>query len=529
MTDAPEPTDLTAPADPTERPAPTGSTDPTEPSGPTEAAEAAPGSGPPLPLRVPTVVETVRSALNALVESGGDLRLLSIVAVVFGVVLVAAPLVAAVAYFLTVSLVASFGAADDPLVAQLAVPALIALVSGAVAYFVFLVQFPLVIIAVVGGRVAGQPLELRQGLRRARQVFWRALGASVIVGLVAALPAGVITLIVSAALGPQTQLALGLGILVSVLLSSPWVYVLPGIVLGGVGAIEAIRRSWRLARFRWRLALTIALLGVVGGQIVLAAAFATVGAVLTAASLAPGSAEIASSGSPLIVGGAILVAAVIVSSLFFATQAVEVAPETSGFYALTRYAAALEEARTEPREPLLRRPARVIYPVGLVATAVLAVGLLGSWPISERGPWQRQEVGALSFELPAGWRAEDSVLTAAFSNGSDGRLSIGLGAAAGSIDEAVERHFGAFLPVEEVIVVTTEEIALGETPVREATVVGRLLFFDFPVLVEAGRIASTDVALVIGYPAGEGPLADFYLGEARRFARHIWLSAIGGS
>jgi len=251
------------------------------------------------------------------------------------------------------------------------------------------------------------------------------------------------------------------------------------------------------------------------------------------ASLAPGAAEFATDGSPVLIVGAVVAGAVIVSSLFFATQAVEVAPETSGFYALTGYAEALGQARTEPPEPLLRRPARVIYPIGVVATVVLAVGLLASWPISERGPWQREEVGGISFDVPLGWRnVGQSALVASFSNDS-GRISVHLDAAARSVDEAVRRHFeGPRLAAFDVLTISNPEgIDLGGKRVGETTVLAFAVTTDgtplfLSALLETGRIASRDLALAITYPYQEEPVAGLYLGEAKRFARHIWLSAV---
>ena len=52
-----------------------------------------------------------------------------------------------------------------------------------------------------------------------------------------------------------------IGIVVAGLVIMPFAYHQSGIILGGVGAIEALRRSTRLARARWRLAFLVALAG----------------------------------------------------------------------------------------------------------------------------------------------------------------------------------------------------------------------------------------------------------------------------
>ena len=53
------------------------------------------------------------------------------------------------------------------------------------------------------------------------------------------------------------------GILAAALVIMPFAFYQSGIILGGVGAIEALRRSTRIARARWRLALLVALAGAV--------------------------------------------------------------------------------------------------------------------------------------------------------------------------------------------------------------------------------------------------------------------------
>lgn len=470
-------------------------------------------------------------------ESGADLRRLSLVAVVFGVFLVAAPLTAVAAYAVTAPLVSAFGAARDPVLLALVLPALVATVAGFVAFFVFSIQVPLVIIAAVGGRLAGRPLDLRQSLRRARQVFWRAIGTSVLVGVIAGVPALIISLFIYELLGGETQLSLGLNLLVSIAVASPWVYVLPGIVLGGVGVGESIRRSWRLARLRWRLALTVSVLAVVGQQIVLAAALAAIGAVITVAAVAPGGVEVAAAGGPLLIAGAVLAAAVVLSSLLFATSAVQVAPETSGFFALTRYSDGLDDARGEPREPWLRPPAAVLYGAGLLATIALATNLLAAWPISERGPWQAVEVGGRAMEIPAGWTSAGQVdRTTGYASEGGGAVAVTVAGDAGSREDLARRHLELFVSFfDEVVETSAEEADVEGHTVQVATYEGSsaamegLPFeFTFPVLVMVGRVGGGDVAVTISYPAAEDPLREFYLSEAERFARHVWRSALGG-
>ena len=375
---------MTDPVEPAEAPQSTAEPAPPEgPAGPgelatasAELAPAAESAAPPAPASPPSVAAIVRSALDALVAAGSELRVLSSAVVLFGAAAVGVPIGS---LFLYVGLLDQRTVTFEELPAEIALAILVAGVVGVVALLILLVQIPLLIIAAVGGRLAGLPLTLRQSLRRARQVFLRGVGATFLVGLATGIPAILAQELLTAVLGP-TQLALGLTLLAGGAFGAPWVYVLPGIVLGGVDTGEAIRRSWRLARFRWRLALTIALLGVVGQFIVLAAAGATLGAVITVVGLTGGGAEVLPSTEPLATLIVVAVGLVVAASLIFGVQLVQFAPQASGFHALTRYTAGLDAARADPPEPLFHRPALLFYAVGIVAGIVLLANVLGQLP-----------------------------------------------------------------------------------------------------------------------------------------------------
>ena len=322
-------------------------------------------SGPP-----PSVGAIVQDVLDALVAAGSELRVLSASVTLFAVAAVGIPLGSYILYIL-----GQIGAAVEDVPAELGIVALVAALVGFIALLVLLVQIPLLVIATVGGRVAGQPLTLRQALRRARQVFLRGLGAVVLVGIATAVPAFVAQQFLVAILGP-TELASGLVVLSGALFAAPWVYVLPGIVMGGVGTGEAVRRSWRIARFRWRIALTIAALAVAGQVIVVSAASAVLGIAATVLSLA-GPSELSPAGNPILTVVVLAVGAIVFASISFGIQIVQFAPQAAGFYALTRYAGGLDAARGEPPEPLFRRPALVFYAVGIVAGLILLANALG--------------------------------------------------------------------------------------------------------------------------------------------------------
>jgi len=305
--------------------------------------------------------------LDALYAAGSELRILSAAVVLFGAGAVGLPIVSSFLYGVAIGGSGGPATAEDALLALLL---LVAIVVGSVGFLVLLVQIPLLIIASIGGRLAGQPLSLRQALRRSRQVFLRGVGAAFIVGLATGIPTGIARGIIVGLLG-STQLATGLSLLAGALFASPWVYVLPGIVLGGVATGEAVRRSWQLARFRWRIALTIALLAVVGQFIVLSAAETAIGIVLEVGFLASPGTDIPTTVQPVFALVVSAIGTIIATSILFGVQVVQFGPQASGFYALTRYTGGLDAARGGPPEPLIPRRALLFYGIGVIAGLVL--------------------------------------------------------------------------------------------------------------------------------------------------------------
>jgi membrane-anchored glycerophosphoryl diester phosphodiesterase (GDPDase) len=200
-------------------------------------------------------------------------------------------------------------------------------------------------------------------------VFLRGFGATIVIGLATRIPAGVTQRVIDETLGP-TQLAAALSIVSDAVFGSPWVYVIPGIVLGGVGVAEALRRSWQVARFRWRIALTIALLGAIGQFIVLAAALAMLGA-LDALTTVTGAPEVPAGAEIVVALLFLFVVYVVAGSIVFGLQLVQFAPQASGFYALTGYASALDAAREGPPEPLFHPAALAFYGIGILAGLIL--------------------------------------------------------------------------------------------------------------------------------------------------------------
>ena len=172
----------------------------------------------------------------------------------------------------------------------------------------------------------------------------------------------------------------GTNLLVGVILA-PFVYVAVGIVLGDVGTVEAIRRSVRLARARFRLALVLSLFSVVANYLLLFAASGRARPRRRASSSrsAPSSGRSIRATSPgsSSAAGLILLALFAGWTLVFAVGALTSATQVVAFLGLTGYSGGLDRARDEvPGELRRDRPAWVSWPmiVGIVIGLLLAAG-----------------------------------------------------------------------------------------------------------------------------------------------------------
>ena len=235
-------------------------------------------------------------------------------------------------------------------------------------------------LAIVGGASIGQPLSLREGLRRSRTVFWRMFRASALLTIVDAVLSQIILGAITPVFGSDTDVpVVGTNLIVGVILA-PFVYVAVGIVLGDVGTVEAIRRSVRLSRARFRLALVLSLFSVVANYLLLFAASA--GLDLASRILEPFSSELQSL-DPGDLAGFVVGAGLILLALFagwtlvFAVGALTSATQVVAFLGLTGYSGGLDRARDEvPGELRRDRPAWVSWPmvVGIVIGLLLAAG-----------------------------------------------------------------------------------------------------------------------------------------------------------
>lgn len=234
-------------------------------------------------------------------------------------------------------------------------------------------------IVILGGARAGRPMTLIEALRRSRQVFWRVVRASIVVGIATYVVSLVLQVVLGGIFGEATDAApIGAGLLAAVI-TAPFIYVPVGIVVGDVQALESIRRSIRLARARFRLAVVASLFSVVAQFLLVFAASAGVDLVLRGLEPFRGELETLDTANAggfavIAIGGSIALFAY--WTLTFTVGALTAAPQVVAFLGLTGYSRGLDGAREAAEgEPARDRPARISRPmaIGVIVAAVSAV------------------------------------------------------------------------------------------------------------------------------------------------------------
>ncbi len=220
------------------------------------------------------------------------------------------------------------------------------LVSGFVAFigfFVVSIESQIIAAAILGGRALGRPMTLREALHRSRQVFWRVIGASILVGFLLILPNVVVSLVLSSTFGQTSEATTVIATAIGALLAAPFAYIVTGIVLGDVGAGEAVKRSTRLARARWRLAIAVSSVGAVVAYIQLFASGAGVD-ILTRFGGALHLGFDSTTGT-IALSLVVLTGVLAIGSLTFTLTALRDAPQVVAFVGMTGYGAGLDRSR----------------------------------------------------------------------------------------------------------------------------------------------------------------------------------------
>ncbi|MCI0345184.1 MAG: hypothetical protein L0221_07015, partial [Chloroflexi bacterium] len=231
-----------------------------------------------------------------------------------------------------------------------------------------------------------------EAVTRARQTFWRLAAAGALVVVVSGIVSFLVTLPFLRPFDGNTG-AQFIGSMIGILVVTPWAFAATSIVLGDVGAIEALRRSVRLFRARPRIALVVVLFTLVTGAI---QTFA-LGAGLDVAIRVAEFFHIGLDQGPLgLVLPGILVLAFIVAfgSLTFTIAAIVAAPQVAGFLGLTFYSGGLDRARAPEgfRAGLFHW---VSVPMAIAIAGIVVVAALGVPTITSFTP--RTASPALAF------------------------------------------------------------------------------------------------------------------------------------
>jgi hypothetical protein len=330
--------------------------------------------------RPPGVAETVGGALDLALAASSRVRRASIY---IGIVLLA---VAGPAVILFMALVRNLGGFDNAveLFSQGAIAPAdraattmfgLATLVAFIGLIAVSVEAQIMATAIVGGAASGRRIGLRRGLRLSRKVFWSVVGAAFLVGIVDRVVTIVTAAIVAGSTG-ETEASTIVEIAASGLATMPFGFYQAGIILGGVGPIEALRRSVRIARTRWRLALVVALAGIALSYIEVFALGAGLDVVLRFAEAAglgvEGTVPVATATVVLV-----LVCIVAVGSLVVTIAALVAAPQVFVFVKMTGYSAGLDRAMAPAGEVSPKRPRLLTLPmIGLIALGMV-VAILG--------------------------------------------------------------------------------------------------------------------------------------------------------
>lgn len=225
-------------------------------------------------------------------------------------------------------------------------------ISGIVALvglFVVGIESQIMAAAILGGRALNRPMTMREALRRSRQVFWRVVRASLLVGLILIIPYLILSLTLQSMFGVTSEAPTVILTGAGAMMAAPFAYIVTGIVLGDVGARESVRRSALLARARWRLAIAVSAVGAVAGYIEL---FAT-GAGMDILARVGGMLHLgfdSSAGTAALVFVA-LAGVLAIGSLTFTMAALRDAPQVVAFVGMTGYGAGLDRSRDSSDGP----------------------------------------------------------------------------------------------------------------------------------------------------------------------------------
>lgn len=347
MTDSSEPSMSPGPL------APFDTSVPPAPSAPPDPQAPAQEPAPPLPTpAVPSVRALLGAAFELLLRSSHDVRRASFY---IGALTLATVGPAVLLTWLTVVLVPT----ADPIAIDAAGRLQMGRFAGMQGFLVILypiafaglvaasIECRTMAMAVLGGRLAGRPIGTAQALARGRAVFWPATAVSIVVGLVLTVADAVANGLLGAVRLPVQGLSPLTATVVAATVGAPFAYVLAGIVLGGVGVSESLRRSVRVAGARQSAAVVVAAFEVVSGWLLVFGLGVGSDLLVRVA----GVIGLGPSADPLslVATSVLLLAGVFaVGTLLCTVAAITLAPQAVMFVSLTHATIGLDGVRQEP-------------------------------------------------------------------------------------------------------------------------------------------------------------------------------------
>lgn len=253
------------------------------------------------------------------------------------------------------------------------------LILALLGFVVATVESRMLAMTVLAGHMVQRPVSTRRALARSRRVFWSAIVAS----LIAAIPVALVQGLVSELIGttPDTIEATSVitSTVVTALIGGPFAYLLAGVVLGGVGPFESLRRSFRVFRARKLAAAIIVVFETITALLVLFGLEAGLDVVLRlfeGLGLGPQAGPVGLAATTV----GVVVVTFAFGTLLFTVMAITVAPQVVMFLGLTRATIGLDLVRPGgPDDPDIPRPGRARFRwltrSMLVGFALGAVGL----------------------------------------------------------------------------------------------------------------------------------------------------------
>jgi hypothetical protein len=210
--------------------------------------------------------------------------------------------------------------------------------------------------ALLGARLEGRPLELRDAVRRSRAVFWQVLVGIAIINIPVVVAQELLATWLAGVFHGASEITALTPAIVLAILASPFAYVLSGIVLGNVGPVESAKRSTRLFSARRRSAIVVSLFALGAQYLTLfgaSAALDLITRVFESLRLGPGSGDLGIAGITVVIVAGVFA----VGSLLFTVAAIAAAPQVVMFLALTHATPGLALARMEATSEAVTQPA----------------------------------------------------------------------------------------------------------------------------------------------------------------------------